>query len=44
MKKKKYWIQKIYAVIAPDGSALDYLYIKSEAKIICDKANKEIKE
>jgi hypothetical protein len=39
MKKKKYWVQTLYAVIAPDGSAEDYLFDKKSAKKLAKELN-----
>ena len=41
MKKNKYWVQVIYAVIAPDGTYEDYLYSKKDAMELSKKLNKE---
>ena len=38
-KKGRYWVQTIYAVIAPDGSAEDYFYTRKEAITEANKWN-----
>ena len=38
---RKYWVQVLYAVIAPDGTADDYFYTKKDAIAECKKLNKE---
>ena len=40
----KYWVQTIYAVIAPNGTAEDYFYTKKEAVKSAKKCNEESKE
>ena len=39
LRKKSYWVQTLYTVIAPDGSAEDYLYTKKEAVKLAKELN-----
>jgi len=43
-KKKRYWVQTIYAVIAPDSSAEDYLFDKKSAVRYAKELNKKLIE
>ena len=43
-KKKDYWVQTLYAVICPNGSAENYYYSKNQAHTVARKLNKEDKE
>jgi len=40
-RKKSYWVQSLYAVIAPNGSAYDYYFSKKEAIQKAKKLNVE---
>jgi hypothetical protein len=41
MKNNKYWIQKVYCIVCPDGTAYDYVYSKKEADKIVKQLNKD---